>query len=262
VSDSELELTMAEERVAVVTMARPPVNALGRAIREAMLRAFDRLEASPDVGAIVLTGKGRIFCAGADIKEKAALSGEAADGGDYVRANRLTRDVFFAVLDSSKPVIAAVQGPALGAGCVLAACCDMIFAAEGATFAMPEIDVGQGGGASFLQRILPLSKVRRMMLTGERVPAAELYRLGAVEACLPEAELLPQALAVAATIAAKSPAAVRRVRGSFAMIEALGLREGFRAEQVYTGELSRSPDAAEARRAFFEKRKPAFGPSV
>ena len=113
--------------VAVVTLDRPPVNALGRDIREAMLRVFDRLEENAEVNAIVLTARGRVFCAGADIKEKAALG---AGEGDYMRANRLTRDAFFCILDSCKPVIAAVQGAALGAGCVLAACCDMIFAAE------------------------------------------------------------------------------------------------------------------------------------
>jgi enoyl-CoA hydratase/carnithine racemase len=251
-----LELAMATPHVALLTLARPPVNALNRDIREAMLRSFDQLEANSEVRAIVLAAKGHVFCAGADIKEKAALGvGE----GDYVRANRLTRDVFFAILDSSKPVIAAVQGAALGAGCVLAACCDMIFAAETAVFGMPEIDVGQGGGASILQRILPPSKVRRMMLTAERVPAAEFYRLGAVEACMPEADLLPAALAIAGTIAEKSPLAVRRIRGSLMTVEALEARDGFRHEQMYTTELSKSADGAEARRAFFEKRKPVFG---
>jgi enoyl-CoA hydratase len=179
-----------------------------------------------------------------------------------VRANRLTRDAFFCIVDSSKPVIAAVNGAALGAGFVLAACCDMILAADTAVFGMPEIDVGQGGGASILQRILPPSKVRRMMLTGERVPAAELYRLGAVEACLPAADLLPAAIALAGTIAAKSPAAIQRIRGSFPTVAALDMRAGFRTEQVYTTELSMSPDGAEARRAFFEKRKPVFGATV
>ena len=135
----------------------------------------------------------------------------------------------------------------------------MILASDTAVFGMPEIDVGQGGGASILQRILPPSKVRRMMLTGERVPAAELYRLGAVEACLPPADLLPAAIALAGTIAAKSPAAIRRIRGSFSAVEALDMREGFRSEQSYTTELSVSADGAEARRAFFEKRKPVFG---
>lgn len=257
--DTAIHVTFPMPNVAVVTLDRPPVNALGREIREAMLRVFDRLEASEQIRAIVLTARGRVFCAGADIKEKA---GQDRASGDHLRADRLTRDAFFCVLDSSKPVIAAVQGAALGAGFVLAACCDMIFAAEDVVFAMPEIDVGQGGGASVLQRILPMPKVRRMMLTGERVPASELYRLGAVESCPPTAELLPAACAMASTIATKSPAAVRRIRGSFAMIEALDVREGFRAEQSYTEELSRSADAVEARRAFFEKRKPVFGQVV
>ena len=204
-NDTCLNVATAAPHVAIVTLVRPPVNALGRDIREAMLRVFDRLEGEADTRSIVLAAEGRVFCAGADIKEKSA---EAGIAGDYVRANRLIRDVFFAVLDSSKPVIAAVQGAALGAGCVLAACCDMIFAAETAVFGMPEIDVGQGGGASILRRILPLSKLRRMLLTGERVSAAEFYRLGAVEACLPQAELLPAAIAMATTIASKSPFAV------------------------------------------------------
>jgi enoyl-CoA hydratase len=163
--------------------------------------------------------------------------------------------VFFAIADHPKPVIAAVQGAAVGAGCVLAACCDFIFAAETAFFALPEIDVGQGGGGAFLGRILPRGKVRRMALTGERVSAAEFYRLGAVEACLPAGELLPAAIATAAKIAAKNPRALARVRGAFAAVEALGLRDGFRMEQVYTTELSRSPDGEAARAAFLAKRE-------
>jgi enoyl-CoA hydratase len=254
--EPNIEVTIAAPNVALVTLDRPPVNALGREVREAMLRVFDRLEGDAQVRAIVLTATGHVFCAGADIKEKQALAGAE---GDYARANRLTRDVFFALVDSSKPVIAAVNGAALGAGFVLAACADMIVAADTAVFGMPEIDVGQGGGASVLQRILPPSKVRRMMLTGEHVPAAELYRLGAVEACLPMAELVPTAIAFASTMAAKSPTAIRRLRGSFSAVEALDIREGFRLEQGYTTELATSADGAEARRAFFEKRKPVFG---
>ena len=251
-SDSFVRRRIEAPNVAVVTLDRPPVNALSRDVRVQLINAFDALEADADVRAIVLTARGKVFCAGADIKEKAALAGEPAD---YVRANRLTRDGFFCILDSSKPVIAAVQGAALGAGCVLAACCDMIFAAETAVFALPEIDVGQGGGASFMQRILPPSKVRRMMLTGERVPAAEFYRLGAVEACLPDVELMGGALGMASAIAAKPPGAVRRIRGAFSTVEALALRDGFHLEQAYTTDLSRSPEGAAARQAFFERRK-------
>ena len=251
-SEAWVQRRIEAPNVAVVTLDRPPVNALSREVRVALIAAFDALEADADVRAIVLTAKGKVFCAGADIKEKAALAGEPAD---TARANRLTRDGFFCILDSSKPVIAAVQGAALGAGCVLAACCDMIFAAETAVFGLPEIDVGQGGGASFMQRILPPSKVRRMMLTGERVPAAEFYRLGAVEACLPGAELMPAALGMASFIAAKPPGALRRIRGAFSTVEALSVRDGFHVEQAYTTELSRSAEGDAARRAFFERRK-------
>jgi enoyl-CoA hydratase len=238
--------------IAVVVLNRPPVNALNRAARAALIGTFDALEADEDVRVIVLTAKGKVFCAGADIKEKAALASEPTN---YAGANRLTRDGFFCILDSTKPVIAAVQGAALGAGCVLAACCDMIFAAESAFFGLPEVDVGQGGGASFMRRILPPSKVRRMMLTGERVPAMEFYRLGAVEVCLPELELMPAALGMASTIAAKPPGAVRRIRGAFPTVEALSTRDGFQLEQAYTTELSRSADGDSARRAFFERRR-------
>jgi len=255
VNDTHIEVTFPVPHVAVVTLARPPVNALNRDLREALLRVFDRLDERRDVRAIVLTARGRIFCAGADIKEKAA---QGAVVGDMARGNRLIRDVFLCLVDCAKPVIAAVNGAALGAGFVLAGCCDMIVAADTASFGLPEIDVGQGGGASILQRLLPPSKLRRMMLTGERVPAAELYRLGAIEECVTLAELLPTAMALASTIAAKSPTAVRRIRGSFSPVSALDLREGFRLEQGYTTELSTSADGAEARRAFFEKRKPAF----
>ena len=246
---------MVTPHVALITLARPPVNALNREIREELLRTFDAVQDRPSVRAVVLTGQGKVFCAGADIKEKQGLG---ASEGDQTAANRLTRETFFGVLDSRKPVIAAVNGAALGAGFVLAACCDMIFAAQDAFFAMPEIDVGLGGGASYLQRILPLAKVRRLTLTGERIPASELYRLGAVEACLPREELLPAAIAVAEQIASKSPEAVRRIRGSYLTVESLDLREGFHIEQEYTTELSQSEDAKEARRAFIEKRKPSF----
>lgn len=241
--------------VAVVSLQRPPVNALNREIREELLETIDSLQNRNDVRVIILTAEGKIFCAGADIKEKATLN---STDDSQNRANRLTKDVFFSFLESSKPIIAAINGVAVGAGFVLASCCDVILAAESATFGMPEIDVGQGGGASFLQRILPLQTMRRMMLTGERITAAELYRLGAVERCVPDAELLSVAIELATVIAAKSPSAVKKIRESFLTVESLAISEGFRLEQGYISELSKSADAHEARQAFLEKRKPSY----
>lgn len=239
--------------VATVSLDRPPVNAMGQKIREQFLSVMDEMEANDQVRAIVLTATGKVFCAGADIKEKNKLT-----ASDYARANRLTRDTFLALLQGSKPIIAAINGGALGAGFVMAACCDMIIASEDAFFAMPEIDVGLGGGASFLQRVLPPSKMKRMMLTGERVSSAELYRLGTVEECLPADEVLPRAQQIAELIASKSPVAVRTIRNSFQTVEQLPLHEGFRVEQHYTTDLSKTDDAREARQAFIEKRKAKF----
>ncbi|BCB77888.1 enoyl-CoA hydratase/isomerase family protein [Phytohabitans flavus] len=244
--------------VAVVTLDRPPVNAMGREIRERFIATFDELQEREDVRAIVLTATGKVFCAGADIKEKQALG---ARHGDRQAANRLTRESFFALTDSTKPVIAAVNGAALGAGFVMAACCDAIIAADTAFFAMPEIDVGQGGGASLLRDVLPRALMRRMLLTGERVPAAELHRVGAVLEVVPGAELLPRAVALASVIAEKSPTAVAKIRGTFSAVDAMTARDGFLVEQRYTTELNKSADAEEARRAFFEKRRPVFGNS-
>jgi enoyl-CoA hydratase len=250
-----IQIDLVREYVAVVTLNRPPVNAMGREIREQFVDAMDRLGERDDVRVIILTSGCKVFSAGADIKEKRHLV--AAPGG-YAKANRLTRDSFLALKEGPKPVIAAVNGPALGAGFVMVACCDIVLASEDTWFQMPEIDVGLGGGASFLQNLIPQGKMRRMMLTGEKIPAAELYRLGAVEECLPADQLMPRAIAIASLIAEKSPVAVKAIRSHFDTVGHLGLYEGFKVEQRYVTDLSKTPDAAEARLAFIEKRKPRF----
>ena len=241
--------------VATVTLNRPPVNAFGRAIREEMVRVFDALNDRKDVRAVVLTASGKIFCAGADIKERPLMTGEP---GEYGNLNRLVREVFYSVMECSKPVIAAVNGPALGAGFALTLCCDILLAADHAIFAMPEVDVGLAGGVKFLQRHLPPSKARRLLLTGQRIPAAELYRLGVLEECVPADKLLAAATAIAQEIASKSPLAIQMLKQSFNIVENLTLRDGYRVEQDMTVELSQSDDAREAKQAFLEKRKPVF----
>jgi enoyl-CoA hydratase/carnithine racemase len=144
--------------VATVTLDRPPVNAFNRVIRQEIVDTFDALHDRDDVRAVVLTANGKTFCAGADIKERAQLTGEAGDDG---RLNRLVREVFYSVMECSKPVIAAVNGHALGAGFALTLCCDILLAADDAIFAMPEVDVGLAGGVKFLQRHFTPSKARR-----------------------------------------------------------------------------------------------------
>jgi enoyl-CoA hydratase len=244
-----------DDHVATLVLDRPPVNALGRAIREELLATFDELHDRDDVRVVVLAANGKTFCAGADIKERTLLTGRP---GEYRELNRLVREVFYAVIQCHKPVIAAVNGPALGAGFALALCCDMIVASDEAVFGMPEVDVGLAGGVKFLQRYFTPSQARMLLITGRRVPAAELYRLGVVQACVPADALLAEATKLAREIAGKSPLAVRMLKQSFNSVENLSLEDGYRVEQDMTIELSKSEDAQEAKRAFVEKRKPVF----
>jgi enoyl-CoA hydratase/carnithine racemase len=241
--------------VAVVTMDNPPVNAQARAFHEEAMRIFDTLSDLDEVRAIVLTGAGKCFSAGADIKGRAGQTPVAGDGRQH---SRRARECFHAITECRKPVVAAINGPALGAGLAVAAACDILVAAEEAALGLPEIDVGLLGGGRHAMRLFGHSRVRRMMLTGLRVGGAELYRLGIVEACVPQAELMPTALGIAREIAAKSPVAVRLAKHALNTIEEMSLRDGYRFEQDMTAELGRYEDSREAMLAFAEKRKPVF----
>lgn len=241
--------------VALVTMDRPPVHAQNAGMREEIVQVFDRLGDDDAVRSIVLTGSGSVFSAGADIKER---PGVAEEPGRYTRHNRLTRATFYSISECARPVVGAINGPALGAGFALAASCDILLASANAVFGMPEVDVGLAGGVKFLQSLLGKSKSRLMLFTGERISAAEMYRLGAIEACLPQEDLLPAAMAVARRIAGKSPLTVRLLKESVGMVENLTLRDGYRLEQNVTVRLSKTEDAKEAQGAFNEKRPPVF----
>ncbi len=249
-----LELTVVDH-VATLTLARPPVNALNREIRSELLAAFDQLHDRDDVRVVVLAGRGKCFCAGADLQERASMSGAPGEGREL---NRLVREVFHAILQCGKPVIASVHGPALGAGMALALCCDLIVASEEAIFGMPEVDVGMAGGVKFLQRYFTPSQARMLLLTGRRVPAAELHRLGVVQEVVPSAALAAAAASLAREIADKSPLAVQMLKRSFNAVEELSLGDGYRIEQDMTLALVKTEDAQEAKRAFLEKRKPVF----
>jgi enoyl-CoA hydratase len=241
--------------IATVTFDRPPVNAQNARTREELIRVFDAISDRDDLRVAILTGAGNTFSAGADLKERVDMVHEP---GDYVRHNRLVREFFYAVTDCAKPVIAAVNGPAIGAGFVLMLACDIMLASDNAYVAMPEIDVGLAGGARFLMEHVGRSRARLMYLTGRRVSAAELYRLGVIEACPPRAALMDAARDIAREIASKSPLAVRHIKRALNTIEELPVRDAYRFEQSVTVELSRTEDAREAQRAFVEKRKPVF----
>ena len=216
---------------------------------------FDLLSHSDEVACIVLTGEGKAFSAGADIRERPNLAGTP---GAYGAHNRRVRESYYAVVECSKPIIAAINGPALGAGFGLVMGSDIWVASEDAYVSMPEINVGLAGGVTFLQKHFSQSRARRMFYTGMKVSAQELYRLGLVEACLPAAELMPYCMDMAREIASKSPIAMRLAKEAARMTQLMPIRDAYRYEQGNTVALSKTEDSKEAQRAFLEKRAPVY----
>ena len=241
--------------VATVTMDRPPVNAQNSQMRMEMMEVFDAFNDRDDVRVAILTGAGKVFSAGADIKERRGL---VQAPGDYWRHNRAAREYTNAIRECAKPVIAAVNGAALGAGFGLMAACDIMMASDNAVFGMPEIDVGLAGGTAMLSHLVGKSRGRRIVFTGDRFSAQEMYRLGVIECCVPREALMDEALKMARNIASKSPLAMRLAKQAYNTVENMPQRDGYRFEQNITEQLSHTEDAQEAQRAFVEKRKPVF----
>jgi enoyl-CoA hydratase len=253
--ETEIIRCAVRDYIAVVTMDRPPVNAVNAQFHEEMMRVFDALSDRDDVRVAILTGAGKVFCAGADIKARLAHEPQP---GDFWQHSRRAREAFHSILECRVPVIGAINGPALGAGLGIVASCDLLIASENATLGLPEINVGLLGGGRHAMRLFPHSKARRMMFTGQRLSGAELYRLGVVEHCVPPEKLMDVANALAAEIASKSPIAIRLAKHAMNTIEFMSLRDGYRFEQNMTGELSKYEDSQEAMRAFVEKRPSVF----
>lgn len=244
-----------EGHVATLTLDNPPVNALTRVLNDELILALDRLSEMDEVRVVVLTGAGKVFCAGADLKGRAEL---IKGPGDLVAHSRRTRECFHAIRECAKPVIVAINGAALGSGLAIVASADILIASEKASLGLPEVDVGLLGGCRHAMRLFGHSRLRRMMLTGYRVAGPELYRLGVVEACTAPGELMPAAREMAAAIASKSPVSTRMGKHTLNVIEDMSLRDGYRYEQDMTAIIARTEDAKEAQSAFREKRPAVF----
>jgi len=240
--------------IAIITLNRPPVHALTTELYERLAEIFEELGQSLDVHCAIFTATGRrAFCAGKDLNEFLATTVE----DDPAKA-AVARRTFSAILDCAVPVIAAVNGPALGAGAVLAAMCDIRLASEDATFGLPEINVGRCGGGAPLGRLLPQGVLRRMFFTGQPISAAEAYRLGFVESVTARAELMIEAQRLAAVIASKAPLGIRYGKAALNEVEGLPVKDGYAIEQRYSTRLMATEDAREATRAVLEKRPPVF----
>lgn len=251
---TELDVAV-QAHIAVLTLNSPPVNALTRTLNDELTAALDQISELDDIRVVVLTGAGKVFCAGADLKGRAQ---NIKAPGDLVAHSRRTRECFHAIRECAKPVICAVNGAALGSGLAMVASADILLCSERATLGLPEVDVGLLGGCRHAMRLFSHSRLRRMMLTGYRVGGPELYRLGIVEACTTQEELMPAALELASTIASKSPVSTRMGKHTLNVIEDMSLRDGYRYEQDMTAIIGKTEDAQEAQRAFSEKRAPVF----
>jgi enoyl-CoA hydratase len=241
-------------KVVSVTLDRPPVNALTMALYQRLADVFEEIGARNDVHCAVLTARGsRAFCAGLDLREFLAARVE----DDPARA-AIVRRMFSSVRHCAIPVLAAVNGPALGAGCVLASVCDIRIAAENATFGIPEINAGRCGGTAHMGRHVPPGLLRRMFFTGAPISAQEAHRVGFVEEVVPLDRLHAAAMELAGVIAAKAPLGLRLGKEALNRVEFMAVEDGYALEQEYSTRLMQTEDCREAARAVLEKRAPAF----
>ena len=244
------------DKITLITLNRPKaLNALSAQLLTELTEALDAAAADTSVHCVVLTGSDRAFAAGADIKEMSTKS----------YADMFTANYFGPATERiagfRKPIIAAVNGYALGGGCELAMLCDFIIAGESAKFGQPEINLGVApgmGGSQRLTRFVGKSKAMEMILTGRMMDAAEAERAGLVSRVVPSDKLLEDALATAKTIAALSPLAVMMNKEMVNAAYETTLEQGLKLERRLFHSLFAFDDQTEGMAAFIEKRKPDF----
>jgi enoyl-CoA hydratase/carnithine racemase len=246
------------DRVATVILDRPEaLNAISSGLAVALAEAVEPLGTDPAVGALVLTGAGdRAFCVGADLKQRAGLD----DHGWFVQREAFRRG-FAAVRRCPLPTVAAVFGFALGGGAELALACDLVVAADDATFGLPEVRLGlvpAGGGTQLLVRRVGRSVAKDLVLTGRRVDAAEAHRLGLADRVVPRAEVQAAARALAAEIAGNAPTAVRLAKWALDLGADLAQEAAMEVEDQAWRRAVLSYDRREGIAAWVEKRAPRW----
>jgi enoyl-CoA hydratase len=242
----------------VLTVNRPDrLNALSRDTLGQIGRAVRAFAGDTAQGALIVTGAGeKSFVAGADIAELAALGPDAAE--EYSRSGQAVMDL---IERSAKPVIAAINGYALGGGCELALACHVRIAAENAVLGLPEVGLGAipgFGGTQRLPRIIGLGRATELVVTGRRVRADEALALGLVSRVVPQAALLAEAESLALAILRNGPLAVAAALEAMRDGMQLPLDAGLRLESKKFGRLAASEDMHEGLRAFVEKRPAGF----
>jgi len=244
--------------VTTVTINRPDkLNALNSDVLDGLQAAFSSIQTDTTVRAIVLTGAGpKAFVAGADIAE--LHRNDKTSGRQFAERGQ---QVFNLIENLGKPVIAAVNGFALGGGCELAMACHLRFASQTAIFGQPEVNLGiipGYGGTQRLPRLVGTAKALELILSGDRIDASEALRLGLVNRVLPAEELLESALSFAASLAEKAPVALRACLEATQAASDSSIVDGLAIEADMFGNTCDTEDFKEGTRAFLEKRKPEF----
>ncbi|QPK79834.1 enoyl-CoA hydratase [Corynebacterium lizhenjunii] len=248
-------ITETTGRVATITLNRPEaLNALNAATMEEVTEAVARFDADPGIGCIIITGSQKAFAAGADIKEMAEKSATEMYLQDWFAG-------WDSLLRARTPIIAAVNGYALGGGCELAMMCDFIIAGDKAKFGQPEVNLGVSpgmGGSQRLTRAIGKAKAMEMCLTGRMMDAQEAERAGLVAQVVPADELADAALATATSIANKSFVATSLIKEQINAVAETSLSQGLAFERRTFHALFASADQKEGMEAFTQKRDPQF----
>lgn len=251
-----------EDRIATLTLNRPErLNALGDTLREDLYDAVTKAAADPAVGVLVITGAGRGFCSGGDVK---AMSEREQGGATPLAAERWApvRDrVVLAMRNCQKPVIAAINGAAAGAGMNLALACDMRIASSAAKFSQAFVKRGltpDWGGSWFLPRVVGAAKACELIFTGATIDAAEALRLGIVNAVTAPEDLMAETYTLARAIAAGPAVAIQLAKRAILHNQDVDLRAGLEFETFAQGICRETEDSKEGVRAFVEKRAPQF----
>lgn len=246
-----------KEKIAYITLNRPEaLNALNPETLQELNQAWVDFRDDPELLVAIITGTGdRAFCAGADIRTTIPFI--KANRGEWWRQPA----TIMRGLELWKPLIAAVNGHALGGGLELALACDIRIAAENATFGVPEVTLGLipgWGGTQRLPRVIPAAKAAEILLTGRSISAEEAYRIGLVNKVVPLPELLPTAKEMADRLCQLPPLAVRAAKEAMIRGREMTLEDGLMLETKLTDFLLVTEDVEEGTKAFMEKRKPVF----
>lgn len=244
------------EEIALVTMNNPPVNALTQQLTDDLNQTLDELK-EMKLRVVILTGTGKFFQAGADINNFLTIKGEE----DFLAQGTKGQEFVSRIAAITCPVIAAVNGAALGGGTEISLACDIRIASTQATFGQPEVNYGVipgGGGTQRMSRLIGPGRAKMLIYSGMRIRADEAFSLGLVDKVVEPDQLLPEAMKMAQMIAEKSPAAVKAAKRAINEGLDMPLADGLVLETKYMSKLAALGDMNEGATAFFEKRKPNF----